>query len=57
MPVVSATFAATSAAFWPGSDNIGQTDWPTATRLDGSVVPPRPALVTASRNASAVGSA
>src|SRR5688572_1922753 len=57
IPVESATLAATSAAFWPGSDSIGQTDWPTATRLAGSVVPPRPALLTAFRNASVVGSA
>ena len=46
-----------SAAFWPGSDNIGQTDWPTATTLAGSTVLPRPALVTAARNASLAGSA
>ena len=42
MPVESATFAAMSAAFWPGSDNIGQTDWPTATTLAGSIVLPSP---------------
>ena len=42
MPVESATFAAMSAAFWPGSDNIGQTDWPTATTLAGSTVLPSP---------------
>ena len=57
MPVVSATFAATSAAFWPGSDNIGHTDWPIATRSVGLVLPARPAPVTALRNASVVGSA
>jgi cyclopropane-fatty-acyl-phospholipid synthase len=56
MPPTSATFAVTSAAFCPGSDSIGQIDWPMATALTGSPGA-TPALVSAARNASPLGSA
>ena len=41
----------------PDRTTSGRRTWPTATTLAGSVVLPRPALVTAPRNASVVGSA
>ena len=55
-PAASATVEATLAAVCPGSESIGQMDWPMAIALAGSVET-RPVFVSAATNASPVGSA